>query len=261
MRDQNVNTGLGNLTVNNQTFQQTRSRSRYIRGTEEEEAEYEEYGEYKRGDIELLERIHHEARVFDRRRGCHIECERSIFVGKVLTGEGKGAIVTVESYQGREAPAKWKESFASYSVHLYVNNAQLVALNRSKVPLLIFSGGLVPIAYLRRRNSGWLAEVYFTNLRRHYFDVARGKDRCRWAIKHGSFLHLGDRTFPSTTVPRLPRQEHSRQHYTVTLTIPTTLGRAILRSRTVTSCRHACNQGGARMNRSHSRPSSATREF
>ncbi|KAJ8087363.1 hypothetical protein PM082_006193 [Marasmius tenuissimus] len=106
LRDNNINNGPGTLTVNNDNriIQQSRSTARHIRGTEEEEAEYEEYGEYKRGDVQLLERIHHEERVFNWERGRYMECERGIFIGKILTGDGKGAIVTVESYKGREAP-------------------------------------------------------------------------------------------------------------------------------------------------------------
>ncbi|KAJ8087310.1 hypothetical protein PM082_006140 [Marasmius tenuissimus] len=168
-RDHNVNNGPGTLTVNNdnRVIQQARSTYRHIRGTSEgEEAEYEEYGEYKRGDIQLLEKICHEEHVFGRKRGRYMECERSVFIGQVVAGDGRGVIVTVEAFKGRNAPEGWKESFAQHSGRsLCVNNAHLVALNRSKVPLLIFSAGLIPIAHLR--NSGKLAEIHLYNLIKH----------------------------------------------------------------------------------------------
>ncbi|KAK1228048.1 hypothetical protein PQX77_008927 [Marasmius sp. AFHP31] len=162
-RDSNVNNGSGTFTINNdnRVIQQSRSTWRHIRGTEEEEAEYEEYGEYKRGDIRLLERIYHERRErFDHQRGQFTACERNIFIGQVVAGDGIGKIVTVEAFAGHDAPEAWKKSFAYQSVRtLCVNSAHLVALNRSKVPLLIFSDGLVPIAHFTK--SGWLAGLYF----------------------------------------------------------------------------------------------------
>ncbi|KAJ8087353.1 hypothetical protein PM082_006183 [Marasmius tenuissimus] len=127
-RDQNVNTGFGNFTVNNQVIQQTQPRYRYIRGTEEEEAEYEEasktchslivlhadsgrifqYGEYKRSDIRLCQEIHREriTKIYDWTTNQYIpiDCERSIFLGEIVSGDGRGTIVTVEAYDGRDAP-------------------------------------------------------------------------------------------------------------------------------------------------------------
>ncbi|KAL0062298.1 hypothetical protein AAF712_010867, partial [Marasmius tenuissimus] len=106
-RDHNVNNGPGNFTVNNNNIVQQKTARRikwHIQGSEEEEAEYEEYGEYRRSDIQLLKMIHHEKRVFDREKGGFVECERSIFMGQVVSGDGKGTIVTVEAYEGRDAP-------------------------------------------------------------------------------------------------------------------------------------------------------------
>ncbi|KAJ8083385.1 hypothetical protein PM082_009257 [Marasmius tenuissimus] len=150
-RDNNANYGLGSYTINydNRVIQQTRSTyRRHVRGTEEEEAEYAEYGEYRHGDIQLLKMIDCE-RVFDRRTGRFIECKRCIFVGKVMSGEGIGTIVTVEAYEGSDAPEAWKQRFlclaTGQSLFRRVDNAHLLALNRSKIPLLIFSGGLIPL--------------------------------------------------------------------------------------------------------------------
>ncbi|KAJ8087361.1 hypothetical protein PM082_006191 [Marasmius tenuissimus] len=166
-RDQNVNNGSGSITVDNRIIQQTivRRINWYIQGTVEEEEEYEQYGEYKRSDIRMYQEIHRErVNIYDRMADefALIDCERSIFLGEIVSGDGIGNIVTVEAYGKRDAPKRWKRSFASYSGRLCVNNAHLVALNRSKVSLLIFSGGLVPIAHLT--SLGWLAGVYFDNL-------------------------------------------------------------------------------------------------
>ncbi|KAJ8087343.1 hypothetical protein PM082_006173 [Marasmius tenuissimus] len=110
-RDHNINSGPGAFTINNdnRVMQQARSTYRHIRGTEEEEAEYEEYREYKRGDIQLLQLIHRQKTFW------HSDCERSIFIGRVVAGDGIGNIVTVEAYGGRDAPKEWKYGFAHYS--------------------------------------------------------------------------------------------------------------------------------------------------
>ncbi|KAJ8087504.1 hypothetical protein PM082_006335 [Marasmius tenuissimus] len=109
-RDRNSNYGLGSFTVNSSVIQQTVTRRLkwYIQGTKEEEEKYEEYGEYKHGDIQFFKPIHHE-----RLRGRYdsttkqwvtADCERSIVLGQIVSGEGKGTIVTVEAFEGRNAP-------------------------------------------------------------------------------------------------------------------------------------------------------------
>ncbi|KAK1228049.1 hypothetical protein PQX77_008928 [Marasmius sp. AFHP31] len=215
-RDLNINSGSGTFTINNdnRVIQQARSTYRHIRGTEEEEAEYEEYGEYKRGDIQLLERIYHEkSGMFDYRRGQLTKCERNIYIGQVMAGDGIGRIVTVEAFTGDDAPGNWKERFATYSGRLCVNNAHLHALNRSRVPLLIFSGGLVPIAHLK--SLGWVAEIYLSNLIYHpqlgqsnlselWVDsargvVCRGPDGPYPKINPSDWVVLGVKNLPLTT--------------------------------------------------------------
>ncbi|KAJ8087411.1 hypothetical protein PM082_006241 [Marasmius tenuissimus] len=166
-RDQNINFGYGNFTVNNNTvIQQKRSTYRYIRGTEEEEAEYEQYGEYKRSEIRLHQMISRgRLETYDPMAGhcVPIGCERSTFLGEIVSGDQKGTMVIVEAYEGSEAPEDWKQSFITYSRHLCLKNAHLVALNRSKVPLLIFLGGLLPITHFGR-NMGPLGRLYVRTL-------------------------------------------------------------------------------------------------
>ncbi|KAK1225682.1 hypothetical protein PQX77_011365 [Marasmius sp. AFHP31] len=174
-RDQNNNYGSGPITINNdnRVVQQTvarRTRWR-IQGTEEEEERYAEYSEYKHGDIHIIGAIHSE-RVKDRydtttRRYVPINCERSIALGKIVSGEGIGTIVTVESYEGEDAPKEWKQWFLCHTTgkSFFQRNesAHLLALNRSKVPLLIYSGGLVPLTHFWR-NFGSLGVIYFDSL-------------------------------------------------------------------------------------------------
>ena len=67
-----------------------------------------QYGEYKRGDIQPLREIHRE-RIkagYDRetRQFSPFDCERSVFLGKIVSGDEKGTIVTVECFEGPSAP-------------------------------------------------------------------------------------------------------------------------------------------------------------
>ncbi|KAJ8087324.1 hypothetical protein PM082_006154 [Marasmius tenuissimus] len=122
-RDCNINSGPGTFTVNNnnRVIQQARLTYRHIRGTEEEEAEYEEYDEYKRSDIQLYQEIHRErVKIYDQMTDefVSIDCKQHIFLGEIVSGDRRGMIVTVEAYDGHDAPERWKRSFASYSGHM-----------------------------------------------------------------------------------------------------------------------------------------------
>ncbi|KAJ8092680.1 hypothetical protein PM082_007009 [Marasmius tenuissimus] len=167
-RDHNVNNGFGNFTVNNdnRVTQQKNSIRWHIRGTEEEEEEYDQYNEYRRGDIRLFQQICFEKLdKWDQRACRHVpsDCEQSVFLGEVLSGEGKGTIVTVVSHQGQDAPEKWKNSFQRHSEHLCASSAHLLGLNRSKIPQLILLGGLVPAAVFTE-NIGDLGRGYLRGL-------------------------------------------------------------------------------------------------
>ncbi|KAK1223987.1 hypothetical protein PQX77_013123 [Marasmius sp. AFHP31] len=177
-RDQNFNFGFGSFTVNNTVIEQKRFTYRYIRGTEEEEAEYNEYHEIKRGDIRLHKMIHRGRReVLDVKtlEFVPIGSERSTFIGEIISGDQKGTVVVVEAYEGSEAPEDWRKSFVIYSRHLCVNNAHLLALTRSKVPLLIFLGGLVPITHFGK-NIGPLGRMYVYSL----FRYSRSGKQLNW---------------------------------------------------------------------------------
>ncbi|KAJ8092695.1 hypothetical protein PM082_007024 [Marasmius tenuissimus] len=134
-RDHNVNNGSGTLNVHNNTsvIQQAQRIQWHIRGTEEEEEEYDQYNEYRRGDIRLLRKIHHEILTgkWDRetRRYVPLDCERSVWLGEIVCGDMKGTLVTVECFEGLNASEKWKSSFRHYAVNLYVSHL-LVLLKR-----------------------------------------------------------------------------------------------------------------------------------
>ncbi|KAJ8083383.1 hypothetical protein PM082_009255 [Marasmius tenuissimus] len=105
-RDHNANYGSGNFTVNNQVLQQRRPIDWEICGTKEEEKVYGQYSEYRHGDIQIIGPIYSErVKKFDWSVGRYVpfDCERSIVLGKIVSGEGMGTIVTVEAYEGRDA--------------------------------------------------------------------------------------------------------------------------------------------------------------
>ncbi|KAJ8092685.1 hypothetical protein PM082_007014 [Marasmius tenuissimus] len=169
-KDQNINNGSGSFIVNN--VEQTRPIRWYIQGDEEEEAEYDQYGEYRRSDIRLLQLIYHDRLEpeWDWETGQltpHRDCERRIFLGEVLSGEKRGTIVTVVSYQGRDASEVWKSSFQRHAELLCPSIAHLLALNRSKKPQLILLDELEPAAVFGK-NIGLLVKTYLCDLRMHW---------------------------------------------------------------------------------------------
>ncbi|KAJ8092462.1 hypothetical protein PM082_023715 [Marasmius tenuissimus] len=171
-RDYNVNNGPGILIVKNDSrvIHQTRPIMWYIRGNEEEEAEYDQYGEFRRSDVRLLQRIYYEKlKEWDSDLNQYVtfNCEQSIWLGEILYGDGKGKIVTVVSYQGQDAPEKWKESFQRFSADLFPSSVHLLGLNRSKIPQLILLGDLIP-AVIFAKNIGHLGRYYLGTLHIHW---------------------------------------------------------------------------------------------
>ncbi|KAJ8092714.1 hypothetical protein PM082_007043 [Marasmius tenuissimus] len=170
-RDHNVNNGSGNFNVHNTSVIQQAKRIRwYIQGTDEEEEEYDQYNEYRRSDIRLLRKIHHEILgEWDRetRRYVPLDCERSVWLGEIMSGDQKGTIVTVVGYQGRNASEEWKSNFKCYSINLLEDSAHLVGLNRSKIPQLILLGELVPAAVFAK-SLGVLCLMYLQDIYRHF---------------------------------------------------------------------------------------------
>ncbi|KAK1226812.1 hypothetical protein PQX77_010194, partial [Marasmius sp. AFHP31] len=170
-RNQVINNGSGTITIINDSriINHARSTQRHTQGTEEEEVEYDQYTEYKSCEVQPLELIHRE-KVWDRTTLQFVDCERSIWLGKIVSGFEKGTIVTIECYRGQDAPKKWKHALERYSVDLNsflkpsrsTSNAHLLGLTRSKIPLLIFLDELVPAAVFAK-SVGKLGEYYLAS--------------------------------------------------------------------------------------------------
>ncbi|KAL0569570.1 hypothetical protein V5O48_012392 [Marasmius crinis-equi] len=118
----------------------------WITGSEEQESEFAQYDEVKRGDIRIACYIHRST-PSDLAR----YCAKDVFTGKIARGAEKGSRLTVVSYTGRDAQVK---------IYSGTAKAQLLAINRSKIPLLIFTGDLVPARDFMK-DTGPLGQVYF----------------------------------------------------------------------------------------------------
>ncbi|KAJ8092720.1 hypothetical protein PM082_007049 [Marasmius tenuissimus] len=213
-RDHNVNNGSGNFNVHNTNVVQQAQRIRwYIRGTDEEEEEYDQYNEYRRGDIRLLRKIHHEILSewdWEARRYVPLDCERTIWLGEIVCGDMKGTLVTVECFEGLNASEKWKSSFRQYAVNLLEDSAHLVGLNRSKIPQLILLGELVPAAVFAR-SLGQLCLMYLYDVYTHFrcTEEELWMDTGRGALLKDSAL-VNARCEPATLVDYIIDDLHRR---------------------------------------------------
>ncbi|KAL0564855.1 hypothetical protein V5O48_017183 [Marasmius crinis-equi] len=129
-------------------------KGRFIVGTEEEEAEYAEFSEVKRGDVAAFRTVHHDdGWEYDsegRRIRKWVEYERTVVTGEVRIG-GVASKCTVASYSGEGAEEGWKKDFQRLCGTRRPENAQLVAINLSRIPMLVLTGNLVPLAHLADR--------------------------------------------------------------------------------------------------------------
>ncbi|KAL0566014.1 hypothetical protein V5O48_016001 [Marasmius crinis-equi] len=136
-------------------------KKRFIVGTEEEEAEYAEFVEIKRGDLvaaRTLYRSDDEQWRWMKRVG-----EQTVVAGKVMIG-GASLECTAVSYSGEGAEEvcprsglrrpvanrcwkRWKRDFRMFGGARRPENAQLVAINLSTIPMLVLTGDLVPAAH------------------------------------------------------------------------------------------------------------------
>ncbi|KAL0569863.1 hypothetical protein V5O48_012094 [Marasmius crinis-equi] len=186
--DTNLSTVRGNQ-YNSYTIQEKKKATHFIVGTEEEEAEYDQFLEIKRGDFVALEDIHRSlGLVFDEEREGRITLgERAVVVGDVRIG-GMASKCTVVSYSGDGAEQLWKTDFQRFGGARYIagsrsaEKAQMVGINRSKVPMIILTGGLVPAAHLMER-AGVMGRMYLKALARQmgcwgddslWMDASRG---------------------------------------------------------------------------------------
>ncbi|ESK93196.1 hypothetical protein Moror_14640 [Moniliophthora roreri MCA 2997] len=127
------------------------------------DSEYDQYREIICGDIYKIELLSSEARQ-DREWkdgklvSTHLY-QRTIHQARVY---GDDRVLTAISYHGRDAKKIWKEEFMKCS---QANDPavllQLFAINRSKVPTLLFYDEWLPLGHLQSKMEGTFWEKYY----------------------------------------------------------------------------------------------------
>ncbi|KAL0568104.1 hypothetical protein V5O48_013887 [Marasmius crinis-equi] len=167
-------------------------KGRFIVGTEEEEAEYSEFSEVKRGDVIASRNVYRNSSwCFDEEQWKWVEYEQTVVTGKVRVG-GMVSKCTVASYSGEgaeevfgrggkktfdgsvelgESDGVLRQVLDSQRPRRCPENAQLVATNLSRIPMLVLTGDLVPMAHLADQ-VGDLGQRYLVSL--------AGQMGCRW---------------------------------------------------------------------------------
>ncbi|KAL0564454.1 hypothetical protein V5O48_017593 [Marasmius crinis-equi] len=132
-----------------------KKKKKFIVGTEEEEAEYDEFVQIKRGDMVAVRTLHRSALgQYDKEQQEWVQCgEDMVVAGKVMIG-GASLECTVVSYSGSGAEERWKRDFRMFGGIRRPENAQLVAINLSTIPMLVLTGDLVPAAHLNKQVGG-----------------------------------------------------------------------------------------------------------
>ncbi|KAL0572516.1 hypothetical protein V5O48_009442 [Marasmius crinis-equi] len=156
-------------------------KKRSIVGTEEEEAEFAEFHEITRGDIIAVQTVYCGViEHYDNEQQKWVKWgEQTVITGKVVAG-GMASKCTVVSYSGEGAEERWRSDFWQLSGARRADKAQLVAINRSSIPMHVILGDLVPAAHLwdqvgaiGRHHLGALTEQMgcWSNL---WLDTSRG---------------------------------------------------------------------------------------
>ncbi|KAL0066725.1 hypothetical protein AAF712_006330 [Marasmius tenuissimus] len=146
----------------------------------------EQYHDVLRADVLRIHDVHHDSFESEIRRqrvrwgwAEDIQADKKISVATIVNrGPSK---VTVMSYSGPEAYKAWRHDFELYSRCESANLAQLFAINRSKIPLLVFHGDLLPLAHFQKRIGG-MGQMYLETVRKRlgcwydelWMDPARG---------------------------------------------------------------------------------------
>ncbi|KAL0564478.1 hypothetical protein V5O48_017568, partial [Marasmius crinis-equi] len=134
----------------------------WIRLLGKKDSEYDQYEEVKRGDVELIREVSsHVPRHWNYIWGQYAyrdsKCTKTISIGQIV-GRGDSKM-TIVGYEGPEAQKEWKRDFRQFSGTLRAKNAHLLAVNQSKIPLLIFTSELIPAAQFLD-NVGPLVQLY-----------------------------------------------------------------------------------------------------
>ncbi|KAL0567534.1 hypothetical protein V5O48_014457 [Marasmius crinis-equi] len=159
----NFSTVLGNQY---NYYNQERKVTRYIVGTQEEEAEYEQFPEVLRSQVIAFQDIHsHSIECYDKAHQKSVECaRRTVVAGELAIGGGVSKCIVVQ-YSGERAEEAWKRDFRQFGGIRRPDNTQLVAINLSSIPMLILTGDLVPLAHLESR-VGKMVQAYLKALAR-----------------------------------------------------------------------------------------------
>ncbi|KAL0567755.1 hypothetical protein V5O48_014243 [Marasmius crinis-equi] len=136
---------------------------KFIVGSEEEEAEYEQFPEIRRSEFTAIRNIHRSYEwLYDQEQGSVQLGERRVVAGDVRIG-GVASKCLVVQYSGHEAGVLWKKDFRKFGGFRCPENAQLAAINLSNIPMLILTGDLVPAAHLVDR-VGVIGQAYLRTL-------------------------------------------------------------------------------------------------
>ncbi|KAL0567752.1 hypothetical protein V5O48_014240 [Marasmius crinis-equi] len=139
---------------------------KFIVASEEEEAEYEQFPEIKRANFVAIRNIHRsDGWVYDfeqQKLKSVKSAKRTVVAGDVRIG-GVASKCLMVQYSGQGAEELWKEDFRKFGGVRCPENAQLVAINLSSIPMLILTGDLVPMAHLVDR-VGVIERTYLRTL-------------------------------------------------------------------------------------------------
>ncbi|KAL0578866.1 hypothetical protein V5O48_003146 [Marasmius crinis-equi] len=136
---------------NHYSIQERRKATRYIVGTEEEEAEFEQFPKIKRGEFVAFQDIYRSVKCLcdeqqRKQRECVKRGERTLLAGEVRRIGGAASRCMVMQYSGQGAGELWKKDFWKFGGIRHPENAQLVAINLSNVPMLVLTGVCVTVA-------------------------------------------------------------------------------------------------------------------
>ncbi|KAF9260707.1 hypothetical protein L218DRAFT_962280 [Marasmius fiardii PR-910] len=123
--------------------------------------ELSEFTEIKRGDIYKSKDVYYAQQLSSNRKDM---TEAAVYHAEIHTagslGQGK---FTIKTYRGQNAMKDWRHDFLICSKD-WCRNVPLFGYNKESVPLLIFHGELVPLAYIEAR-LGYVGRYYISLLK------------------------------------------------------------------------------------------------
>ncbi|KAL0567474.1 hypothetical protein V5O48_014518 [Marasmius crinis-equi] len=140
----------------------------HITGTEEEEAEYEQYDELGRGDFTADDRVYYPpAGPGEGEHKFRINYgQKTVFTAQLRSQTPGGSQrITVIGYSGKYSAEAWKQDFQRLFGVPSGKVVPLHAINRrSRIPLLIFTGNLVPVAHFIK-SLPQIARMYLVSMK------------------------------------------------------------------------------------------------